>query len=93
MKEILQQAILKLPLKYRTVFILREVEQLSTEETAEYLELSQENVKVRLLRSKTMIRKELMRSAAAEELFDFYLTRCDRIAANVMNRILEKEEA
>ena len=88
MKQILQQAILRLPLKYRTVFILREVEQLSTEETAAQLELSQENVKVRLLRSKTMIKKELMRSAVAEELFDFHLTRCNRIVENVLSQII-----
>jgi RNA polymerase sigma factor (sigma-70 family) len=90
MKQILQQAILRLPLKYRTVFMLREVEQLSTEETATQLELSQENVKVRLLRSKNMIKKELMRSAAAEELFDFHLTRCNRISSNVMSHILSE---
>ena len=45
MKEVIQLAILRLPVKYRTVFILREVEQLSTEETAAHLDLSLENVK------------------------------------------------
>jgi RNA polymerase sigma-70 factor (ECF subfamily) len=65
------------------------VEQLCTEETSRHLELSQENVKVRLLRSKAMIRKELEQSEAAQELFDFYLSRCDRVVANVMNQIIK----
>jgi RNA polymerase sigma factor (sigma-70 family) len=88
MKEIVQQAILRLPVKYRTVFILREVEQLSTEETAAHLDLTPENVKVRLLRSKAMIREDLKESVAANELFHFYLTRCDQMVANVMKGIL-----
>ena len=87
MNELVQQAILRLPFKYRSVFILREVEQLSTEETAAFLELSPENVKVRLLRSKAMIRETLSTSVAAKELFDFHLQRCNRIARNVMDRI------
>lgn len=87
MKEAIQLAILQLPVKYRTVFILREVEHLSTEETAAHLDLSPENVKVRLLRSKAMIRKELMQSVSGKELFQFYLTRCDRVVESVMREV------
>ena len=90
-KQVLQQAILELPVKYRSVFILREVEQLSTEETAELLQLTRENVKVRLLRSKTMIRKHITSSIHTKELFSFYLTRCDRIVGNVMREIMKLE--
>jgi RNA polymerase sigma-70 factor (ECF subfamily) len=92
MKEMMQQAILQLPLKYRTVFMCREVELLSTEQTAEQLDISTQNVKVRLLRAKAMIRKELLQSLAGQELFEFYAVRCDRVAGSVMNRISNKEQ-
>jgi RNA polymerase sigma factor (sigma-70 family) len=87
MKEMMQQAILQLPLKYRTVFICREVEQLSTEETATCLEISIQNVKVRLLRAKAMIRKELLQSLQGQELFEFFAPRCDKVVSGVMQQI------
>lgn len=91
MNELLQQAILELPFKYRSVFILREVQHLSTDETAEYLDLTPENVKVRLLRSKSMIRDLLSRSEIAKELFDFHLSRCNGMTKRVMAVILEED--
>ena len=92
MKEMMQQAILQLPVKYRTVFMCREVEHLSTEQTAEQLDITTQNVKVRLLRAKAMIRKELLESLAGQELFEFYAPRCDRVAGSVMKRISNKEQ-
>lgn len=86
--ETLQQAILELPFKYRSVFILREVQLLSTDETAEYLDLTPQNVKVRLLRSKSMLRDLLSKSEAAKELFDFHLSRCDGMTRKIMNIIM-----
>ncbi len=47
--------------KYRVVFVLRDIEELSTRETAEVLGLSQEAVKVRLLRARLMLRERLTR--------------------------------
>jgi RNA polymerase sigma-70 factor (ECF subfamily) len=88
MKEMMQQAILKLPQKYRTVFMCREVELLSTEQTANVLEISIQNVKVRLLRAKAMLRKQLLETVAGQELFTFYAPRCDRMVANVMQQII-----
>jgi RNA polymerase sigma factor (sigma-70 family) len=82
--EALQQAILELPFKYRAVFILREVQSLSTYETAEFLDITPENVKVRLLRSKAMIRDQLSKSETAKELFDFHLSRCNSMTNKVM---------
>ena len=91
MKEMMQQAILQLPLKYRTVFICREVELLSTDETASCLDLTPQNVKVRLLRAKAMIRKELLQTLAGQELFEFYAPRCDKVVTSVMNEIAKTE--
>ncbi len=92
MKEMMQQAILQLPLKYRMVFMCREVENLSTEQTAAYLEISIENVKVRLLRAKAMLRKQLLDTVAGQELFHFFAPRCDRLVANVMNEVNNQQK-
>jgi RNA polymerase sigma-70 factor (ECF subfamily) len=92
MKEMMQEAILQLPLKYRTVFICREVELLSTDQTAACLEISPQNVKVRLLRAKAMIRKELLQTLAGQELFDFMAPKCDRLVGNVLNQISNIEQ-
>jgi RNA polymerase sigma factor (sigma-70 family) len=92
MKEMMQEAILELPLKYRTVFMCREVEHLSTEQTAELLSISTQNVKVRLLRAKAMIRKELLQTLAGQELFEFFAIRCDQVVINVLQGIKSKEQ-
>lgn len=52
MKKLLELAILSLPEKYKSVYMLRAVEELSTSETASILHLSESNVKIRLLRAK-----------------------------------------
>ena len=57
--QILQAAVDALPETYRSVFVLREVEQLSTIDTAESLGLSEEAVKTRLHRSRALLRREL----------------------------------
>jgi RNA polymerase sigma factor (sigma-70 family) len=91
MKEMMQQAIMQLPLKYRAVFICREVELLSTEQTAACLEISTQNVKVRLLRAKAMIRRQLTETIAGQELFEFFAPRCDRVVGGVM-KVLNIEQ-
>jgi len=61
LREILSRTIQGLPPGFRTVFILRDVEGLSTEETAEALELSVPAVKSRLLRARLQLRERLNR--------------------------------
>jgi RNA polymerase sigma factor (sigma-70 family) len=92
MKEMMQQAILQLPLKYRTVFMCREVENLSTEQTAGHLGISSQNVKVRLLRAKAMIRNTVLQTVAGQELFEFYAVRCDRVVGSVLKNIENNEQ-
>jgi RNA polymerase sigma-70 factor (ECF subfamily) len=87
LKELLETAILQLPEKYRFIFIMREVEKMSTEETSAVLDLSESNVKVRLSRAKEMLRNTLMSTYPAGELYEFNLIRCERIATNVLSRI------
>src|SRR3954470_2235862 len=59
LRDILQKTIQGLPPSFRTVFVLRDVEGLSTEETAEALELSVPAVKSRLLRARLQLRERL----------------------------------
>jgi RNA polymerase sigma-70 factor (ECF subfamily) len=58
-REFLETAIDSLPETYRTVFVLRDVEELSTEETAQLLDLSISAVKSRLLRARLQLRDKL----------------------------------
>lgn len=87
--DVLEQAILALSEDYRTVFMLRQVEGMSTEETAESLNLTQENVKVRLHRANAALRKQLFAAigATTTRCFQFHAPRCDRIVNHVMNVI------
>ena len=85
----LESAILSIPEQYRLVLIMRDVEQLSTTETASALDLSEENVKVRLHRARAMVRKNLFAQAGSEapRAFGFMGERCDRVVARVLARI------
>jgi RNA polymerase sigma-70 factor (ECF subfamily) len=59
MKELLERAIRELPETYRSVVLLRDMEELSTQETAHILDLSEDVVKTRLHRARLAIRKRL----------------------------------
>jgi RNA polymerase sigma-70 factor, ECF subfamily len=85
----LEAAILSLPPKYRTVMMVRDVEEMSTAEAASILEISEEAVKVRLHRARALVRGALHRQSGANvrELFAFPATRCDRVVAAVLARI------
>jgi RNA polymerase sigma-70 factor (ECF subfamily) len=86
---ILEQAIDALPEIYRVVVMMREIEQLSTAETAACLELSEDAVKVRLHRARGMLREGLLARAdhALADAFPFLGPRCDRIVAAVMAKL------
>lgn len=81
---IIENAIKKIPLEYRMVFSLREVTGLNVSETAEALDLSETNVRARLSRAKTMLRKEVEKAYSPEEIFEFNLRYCD----NMVNRVM-----
>ena len=86
---LLEQAIDALPDAYRSVFILRDIEEMSTEETAGCLEITEENVKTRLHRARAMLRRELYARAGAgsPSAFQFMALRCDRVVARVFEHI------
>ena len=86
---ILEQAILDLPYQFRTVVMMRDVEQMSTSETAAALELSQENVKVRLHRGHALMRGWLFARLGenSSSAFGFMGRRCDHVVSSVLSRI------
>ena len=86
---LLEKAVETLPDAYRTVFVLRDIEEMSTTDTAHALEISEENVKVRLHRARALLRKTLYARAGMErkEAFNFHAVRCDRVVKNVFERI------
>jgi RNA polymerase sigma-70 factor (ECF subfamily) len=88
-RRLLEEAVEKLPDAYRTIFILRDVEGMSTTDAADALEITEENVKVRLHRARALLRKSLYARAGMErkEAFDFHAVRCDRVVKNVFERI------
>lgn len=83
----LEKALLQLPEKYRLVFVLREVENLSIAETVDTLNITEANVKVRLNRAKSLLRDSLSSYYKNDGIFPFHLSRCDRIVNNVMLRL------
>ena len=89
LRELLEWAIDTLPDGMREVFVLREVEGLSTSEVAECLGVSEDVVKTRLSRGRAGMRRVLLErtGATAPEAFRFYRPRCDRVVAQVLARI------
>lgn len=83
-KEVMESEIAALPDSYRSVFMLREVEGLSTIETAECLSVSEDVVKTRLHRARAMLRENIYKRANFGSTFTFGQSRCDRIVAGVM---------
>jgi len=89
LKTLLELSIRNLPDKYRIVFIMRELENMSVLETMECLGLSKTNIKVRLNRAKAMLRDKLKDYVKEDELLTFYKPRCNRIVDHVMEKIKE----
>ena len=79
---VLEDAIAGLPEKYRLVFVLREIEDLSVREAADVLMLEESNIKVRLNRAKTLLRENLS-GYMKENVYSFHLSQCDRIVQEV----------
>ena len=89
LRDLLEWAIDRLPNGMREVFVLREVEGLTTLEVAGCLAVSEDVVKTRLSRGRAVLRRLLMErtGAAAPEAFRFHRPRCDRVVAAVLERI------
>ena len=86
---VLEAAVDTLPETYRTVFMLRDIDGLTTSETGQGLGLGDEAVKTRLHRARVMIRRAVTAriGAVAAGTFQFHAPRCDRVVAAVLARV------
>lgn len=91
---LLEKAIGRLPAKFRTVFILREIEQLSVENVADLLGIPEATVKTRCLRARSRIRKELAPELrqTLEGTFPFAGADCEALTARVLKQLQEQGE-
>jgi len=91
---LLEEALLDLPEQYRTVVMLRDIEELSTAETAAALDLTEDNVKVRLHRGRAMARGWFVARVGAnvKNAFPFMGARCDRVVHTVFARLATLRE-
>ena len=89
LRQLLEWAIDELPNGMREVFMLRDVEGLSTLDVAHCLGVSEDVVKTRLSRGRATLRRLLLdkAGASAPDAFRFYRPRCDRVVANVLETI------
>jgi RNA polymerase sigma-70 factor (ECF subfamily) len=73
--------------------MLRDVEEMSTSETAAALNLTEENVKVRLHRGRALVRRDLFArvGATARDAFPFMGARCDRVVAHLFKFLSESK--
>lgn len=86
-KQLLENAIDQLELKYRTVYIMKEVEEMSLKEIASILGISLANTKIRLHRAKDMLKEILYNLSNTKDIFEFGFNRCDRITKIIMKKI------
>lgn len=92
-RQLLEQAVDALPEAYRSVVLMREVEEMSVAETAEVLSISEAVVKTRLHRAHAMLRKDLYSHSqgSTKDLYPFYAPRCDRVVKAVFERIKSQD--
>lgn len=88
-RRLIETGIDKLPAAFRTVFVLRAVEELTVEETAATLGIPEATVRTRYFRARAMLREALAREIdfAIEDAFGFDGARCDRIVDSVRRRL------
>ena len=91
MRRLIERKVDELPEDFRLVFVLRSVEELSVEETADTLRIEQATVRSRHFRARSLLRESLAREidVAERDLFDFAGTRCSGIVAAVNTRLDE----
>jgi RNA polymerase sigma-70 factor (ECF subfamily) len=88
-RRLLEGAIDQLPDPFRVVFVMREVEEMSVEETASHLGLLAETVRTRLFRARRLLRQTLAQTFTATmvDAFPFDGARCGRMTASVLERL------
>jgi len=92
MRAMLERRIDELPVAFRTVFVMREVEEMTVEETAECLSIPPATVRSRMFRARALLRNALAHDmdVATRDVFGFAGARCDRIVTAVLGRVREQ---
>src|SRR4051794_15464387 len=92
LRSLLERAVDDLPASFRLVFIMRDIEEMSIEETAAHLQLRPETVRTRLFRARRLLRKALHAKIASglSEMFPFEGARCARITEAVIARLASR---
>lgn len=90
-RSLLERKIDELPDTFRTVFMLRGLEEMTVEEVADSLSIPEATVRTRFFRARGMLREALSKEIdfAFEEAFSFDGERCDRIVAGVLQRLAD----
>ncbi len=86
-KQVLEASIETLDEKYRSVYVMKELEGMSIAEISECTNLSESNIKVRIHRAKSMIKDKLYRLASTKDLFEFGSKKCDQLVENVLSEL------
>jgi RNA polymerase sigma-70 factor, ECF subfamily len=88
-RSLLERKIEDLPVAFRTVFVLRDIDELSGAETAECLSITEATVRSRLFRARGLLRESLSRELdmSMADVFQFGGEHCDRIVARVLARL------
>ena len=88
-RRIIEAQIDALPDLFRTVFVLRAVQEMTVEEVAQSLSIPEATVRTRFFRARALLREAMSREVdtALEEAFSFAGERCDRITARVLARV------
>ena len=91
-RRLLERAISGLPEHYRIVFVMRDVEEMSIEETALLLGLQPQTVSTRLHRARKLLRQALQDKLAGvfTDTFLFGGARCDRLTQAVLDRLADR---
>ena len=94
LRSLLEEAVDSLPLGFRTVFVMRAVEEMSAVDDAEALGIPEETVRTRLHRARGLLRDRLAKKleGSAPTAYGFHLSRCDRVVNAVLARLKEIEK-
>lgn len=94
-RRLLERNIDRLPAAFRSVFVLRALEEMSVEETAACLDIPEATVRTRFFRARGLLRAAMAREldGAYEDAFSFDGARCDRIVAGALERMQAERDA
>jgi RNA polymerase sigma-70 factor (ECF subfamily) len=94
LRALLERKLDELPEVFRVVFVLRSVEELSVEETAQCLDIPEATVRSRHFRAKSLLRESLAHDIdlAERDVFEFGGAHCDRVVANVLSRVAGEDD-